>query len=702
MARTLNATLLTYLQSGGSIYWYVVIEANPNDDWGTGITQIVMGTISTNEFGSETDFWTSKLIDIDQINISGNPFEDSLAKISDMRFTIDNTDGGINATDYLGRKCTIYIGYGTSIDSTHSEIMGTGKIYDAKSSKFDARFIVRGPGDLRNKEVGTVLSETVSEKYRGKIIPKTWGDWTDSDAYAPLVVENAFSELPQMTWDTEEWNDFQKLILYDVNGLSSYEVTDTTQYELGANENELSIIQIADTGATLTGSIGENATTLIVSNGSLIDYYVSSGNDIPIQTVLKIDNELILVYTKHSSGSNIIYVERGYNGTSKAVHLDGSTIYQITDNMTGVTIKLNKQFMGIKYSGMQGIDGPNDASFLRSYKYSGNVSDLDSLTDSVEYLQEMNKGSGGFGNYDNYVYHVLDFNFENIGISGAVISQYILCKCNARMYFKTSSGSADEFASSHILIGKDGVFWEYFVFTVSGVTVSPGTDSIYQNGTSVLRTVSTDITAGAGTVTMRRTRDYSDPAASGTLTLVTGTGDASVTYSQYENTEANEIISQGRTTVGDSNYTFNNINGGFSETLLPVHNSIKIDDISELNSTRYSLFLFGMVSRARDVYAYATVYQAGFRIDFNVSPLKYDFFVRGEGRKQPASGYYTGAGSTLMENPATILEDYLRADSGLGDSDINETAFDSFEASRTDWKLAYSVNSDMMTIEGLY
>jgi hypothetical protein len=70
-----------------------------------------------------------------------------------------------------------------------------------------------------------------------------------------------------------------------------------------------------------------------------------------------------------------------------------------------------------------------------------------------------------------------------------------------------------------------------FEFTVTGVGVIPEEDSIYSNNSSHFRTISTEISGAAGTITMERLNNYeNDPSASGTLTKISGTGDASITF----------------------------------------------------------------------------------------------------------------------------------------------------------------------------
>lgn len=81
-------------------------------------------------------------------------------------------------------------------------------------------------------------------------------------------------------------------------------------------------------------------------------------------------------------------------------------------------------------------------------------------------------------------------------------------------------------------VGK--IFTGYdFVFTVSGVTITPVANDVYSLGGTQYIVTSASIIAGSGTVTMKRQINVTDPSASGSLTKVNGTGDATLNYSVY-------------------------------------------------------------------------------------------------------------------------------------------------------------------------
>ena len=80
-------------------------------------------------------------------------------------------------------------------------------------------------------------------------------------------------------------------------------------------------------------------------------------------------------------------------------------------------------------------------------------------------------------------------------------------------------------------------FWEFtvkhFEFTVSGITVDPSVGDVYSNNSSNFELIEVNISSGSGTLMGVRTSGTNNPSASGTLTRVSGSGDASITFSAY-------------------------------------------------------------------------------------------------------------------------------------------------------------------------
>lgn len=82
---------------------------------------------------------------------------------------------------------------------------------------------------------------------------------------------------------------------------------------------------------------------------------------------------------------------------------------------------------------------------------------------------------------------------------------------------------------------------QQFIFTVSGVTVTPTAGATYTNNSSTFTVRATNITSGAGTIRCERTTGSNDPSGD-TLVKASGTGDASITFSANDITYYNKIF----------------------------------------------------------------------------------------------------------------------------------------------------------------
>jgi hypothetical protein len=72
-----------------------------------------------------------------------------------------------------------------------------------------------------------------------------------------------------------------------------------------------------------------------------------------------------------------------------------------------------------------------------------------------------------------------------------------------------------------------------YVFTVSGVTVTPTAGAIYTNNSQTLTVLSTSISGGSGTITCSISTSGTPTTGSSTLVKTSGTGDATISYSGY-------------------------------------------------------------------------------------------------------------------------------------------------------------------------
>lgn len=72
-----------------------------------------------------------------------------------------------------------------------------------------------------------------------------------------------------------------------------------------------------------------------------------------------------------------------------------------------------------------------------------------------------------------------------------------------------------------------------FIFTVSGISVEPAVGDTYSNNSSTFEIIAKDLTGGAGTLTGVRISGTNNPAASGNLARVSGSGDNPIAFSAY-------------------------------------------------------------------------------------------------------------------------------------------------------------------------
>lgn len=94
----------------------------------------------------------------------------------------------------------------------------------------------------------------------------------------------------------------------------------------------------------------------------------------------------------------------------------------------------------------------------------------------------------------------------------------------------------------------------YYKYTLSGVTVSPGIGSYYSDGTNTFQTMEVNLTDGSGYVSMMRMSGSGTSASSGTLTKISGTGDATITYSEWVTSPSNPFWNESADSLDFANY----------------------------------------------------------------------------------------------------------------------------------------------------
>jgi len=695
MARTLKAGLTAVLD-GGAVYAVIRFTKNASDDWGSGIDYIAAGTIRAESFGADTTVWADSLVDVSEIDNAATPLDDPTAKTSDVRITFDNTAGTIDGADYLGRVVEIGIGYGATMSTATYDVFFTGKVQEAIPNKQDIVFVCRGKGELRDKEIGTPLPDTVNEKYRGKIYPIAYGDWTDDNAFLPVVVTSEYGNAPEIVFDLQPWKSFDSIQLYDPQTETAFETSDTDQFTIGSDNNQLNFYN--DTETDLTNGISESANELEVDDYTKISFTDSSGGSAAPQCLLIIDTEMMLVTRDPAEYSgNKVPVERGYGNTTPAVHLAGASIYQVTDTYGSLRIQLSHTFWPQGYSGMLHVADIDPTTQDKNAGEWQNVEE--NIEGAVDLGKRVEYKHNAFNTpqdteYEAYVQ--ADMLFESPGISGTVVNQYAMAATRIRTQFTTALGPPAE--AYNMLVGsmriaKDGDHEIYHRFTMTNGSVDPIVGTKYRTTENMYEVTEVGTITGSapnrtGPVTMKKLYGGEDQSQSDNMTKYYGTGDNIFYHSAWTQVDgALEIDKVYRAAGGDTAELWNNITGVAGEDDRPFGTYNGLTDVSELSSVKYSVIMHisGYNIAAGNVYN--SLYAFGIRMDFKTSPIEYDFYVRGEARKD---------GATLIEAPADVIEDFINTEvPSLSSSDLDSTYLSAFDTDRSAWKLACSINSDM-------
>lgn len=118
----------------------------------------------------------------------------------------------------------------------------------------------------------------------------------------------------------------------------------------------------------------------------------------------------------------------------------------------------------------------------------------------------------------------------------------------------------------------------FFEFTVSGVTVEPDIAStVYSNNGSEFEVEEKYLSGGSGTIICSRSTGTNNPLASGTLTKVSGNGDATIAYSAWAATSGNPFWDG--TKLNFKQYMSDNSNFGGTDTIDFALIQLGINDI---------------------------------------------------------------------------------------------------------------------------
>jgi lysophospholipase L1-like esterase len=120
-------------------------------------------------------------------------------------------------------------------------------------------------------------------------------------------------------------------------------------------------------------------------------------------------------------------------------------------------------------------------------------------------------------------------------------------------------------------------------FTVSGITIAPALGSVYSNNSSQFTVLEINLSGSSGSITCSRTSGANDPLASGTLTNVSGGGDATISFSASEIISGNPFWISGA--LNFAQYLTNNSFTLASSDLVTIHLGINdvFNDSSDTN-----------------------------------------------------------------------------------------------------------------------
>ena len=195
----------------------------------------------------------------------------------------------------------------------------------------------------------------------GARIPMQFGDLTDTAAGTfgkALLITNRIGQ-QQFRLDCYPLHEFNSIGMWE-NGLRRYftgrhrELVDGKwhgEYMIGNSGNYIVNMKI-DTAATVADTIGETdgINTITVSNYTKIMWNDedTTNNCVPGvigANILGIDNELMLIVSKPES--NLIEVERGYNGTTVTAHSVGTPVYSCATHSSKNMLTFRERFRAI-------------------------------------------------------------------------------------------------------------------------------------------------------------------------------------------------------------------------------------------------------------------------------------------------------------------------------------------------------------------
>ena len=473
--------------------------------------------------------------------------------------------------------------------------------------------------------------------------------------------------------------------------------------------------------------------------------WTATSVDIPTSTaqatgfILKIEDELILVSnpgvlaTVAVSGKNGYYsatgyvCSRGYNNTTAVTHVIGTPVSRYDAKITGNKWLVKHKFMVQEYTGVHISPGNYEAQahFLSNIQNDMPVHEIVNSSGKIRLPRHSSFGlpfldvniSGRrfyftdaiYPTRDVYYDMCADLIFPKVTISGEILNMYVI-GCMGIVAPSYAPSYKGEHHSS-LTIGLGGKTLPRYHTSIA--YAADGYGGIINTSRSV------ECKQGVGSwvyqpnywpAVYTNTYDFynvfntNDPLAlSGQKYISVDPANGIPNGLQLFHTpffatydEASEAIRNTGLVVDEESRTLYNTDLDFDGLL---------GNINTLNSTRYFLIwshFCGYHTASLDTTAQLVINSLGFLIHFYVDPTETPFYTKVYGREFDALiSYFDESASGMIENAADVIEDILRREVGLTDTELDETSFDAVRILRDGWKLAAVIQGEPVLLTQL-
>lgn len=250
------------------MYTMIAIYPNTNDDWvnnspfsGSSLTRdaFVVGTVASDNFTDTFQRVPGLLTNVGSVSrsieilgrYSGISKQErklsgvgGLAKTSDFTFKLQNTEHIVKPLRLMGRRVEVYVNINGDVLSTSGNTMiFKGSIEKVSPSQTSFDFTCRGDFQrMKEMELG-VLSDTESDVYTSKILPITYGDFTDKSAYMPAVLNKKQTEVAELNFDSLQLKQIDSLWCYDTENHVGYKANFDSNSWISEVRNKVSTLK---------------------------------------------------------------------------------------------------------------------------------------------------------------------------------------------------------------------------------------------------------------------------------------------------------------------------------------------------------------------------------------------------------------------------------------------------------------------------